>query len=274
VTTLDRLLPALRVLGFLGSLAIVTAVAVQAGGELDPAELTAWPLALALVLVGIWWLLLAWGWGVLLTGTAQRADIGTWCKTQALRYLPGGFWAPAARVVVVRGRMFDRLATVAAENVIALCAALALGGVALAVSGRIWWLPVALVIALPTAASRLLASRTRVAPERVTPAAAGYALGFAAYAGAAVLVQASVSGFHDSAAVAGAALVAWGVGLVVVIAPGGVGVREVAYVGLLGATFGHSELAAGALALRVITIIAELVILVAVARPVANPAPG
>ena len=88
-----RFVPALRVLGYAGSLAIVVAVAVQAGGELDPAELELWPLVLALVLVAVWWLLLATGWALLVSGNVQRADIGSWCRTQALRYLPGGLWA-------------------------------------------------------------------------------------------------------------------------------------------------------------------------------------
>ena len=261
--------------GYIGSLAIVAAVAVQAGDDLDPGSLELWPLPLALVLVAVWWLLLASGWGLLVAGRVGRRDVGTWCRTQALRYLPGGLWAPASRVVVVRGRLLDKFATVAAENVIALCAALAVGGIALAASGDPAWAAVALVLAVPAVASRFLASRTRVAPDRVVPATALYAAGFAAYAVAAVLVQGSVSGFDDSLAVAGAALVAWGAGLVVVIAPGGVGVREAAYVGLLaGSSLSDGDLAAAAVTLRVLTVFAEVVVLLFVARPVPDPAPG
>ena len=261
--------------GYIGSLAIVAAVAVQAGDDLDPGSLELWPLPLALVLVAVWWLLLASGWGLLVAGRVGRSDVGTWCRTQALRYLPGGLWAPASRVVVVRGRLLDKFATVAAENVIALCAALALGGIALAASGDPAWAAVALVLAVPAVASRFLASRTRVAPDRVVPATALYAAAFAAYAVAAVLVQGSVSGFDDSLAVAGAALVAWGAGLVVVIAPGGVGVREAAYVGLLaGSSLSDGDLAAAAVTLRVLTVFAEVVVLLVVARPVPDPAPG
>ena len=261
--------------GYIGSLAIVAAVAVQAGDDLDPGSLELWPLPLALVLVAVWWLLLASGWGLLVAGRVGRRDVGTWCRTQALRYLPGGLWAPASRVVVVRGPLLDKFATVAAENVIALCAALALGGIALAASGDPAWAAVALVLAVPVVASRFLASRTRVSPDRVVPATAVYAAAFAAYAVAAVLVQGSVSGFDDSLAVAGAALVAWGAGLVVVIAPGGVGVREAAYVGLLaGSSLSDGDLAAAAVTLRVLTVFAEVVVLLVVARPVPDPAPG
>ena len=56
---------------------------------------------------------------------------------------------------------------------------------------------------------------------------------------AAVLVQTAVSGrLDDPFAVAGAAAVAWAAGLVVVIAPSGIGVREVVYVALL---VGHAS---------------------------------
>jgi uncharacterized membrane protein YbhN (UPF0104 family) len=269
---LRPLLPALRVAGYLGALAIVVAVAVRAGDELDPAQLDLWLLPPALALVAVWWLLLAAGWGLLVSGAVRRSDLASWCATQALRYLPGGLWGPASRVAIVRGKMLDRLATVAAENVTALCAALALGGLALAASGRPAWLPLVLAIGVPALASRLVATRTRVAPERTVPATAAYAAAFAAYAAAAVLVQGSVSGFDEPFAVAGAALVAWGAGLVVVIAPGGVGVREVAYVGLLGGTLGEADLAAGTLTLRVLTVFAEVGVLLVAGRPGAEPA--
>jgi glycosyltransferase 2 family protein len=176
--------------------------------------------------------------------------------------------------VIVRGRMLDKLATVAAENVIALCAALALGGVALAAAGRPAWAALVLTPAVPAVGSRFLASRTRVAPERVVPAIAVYAAAFAAYALAAVLVQGAVSDFDDSVAVAGAALVAWGAGLVVIIAPGGVGVREAAYVALLSETMSDADLAAAAVTLRVLTVFAEVAVLLFAARPVPGPAQG
>jgi glycosyltransferase 2 family protein len=253
----------LRVAGYVGSLAIVAAVAVEAGDELDPSDLDVWPLPPALALIAVWWLLLASGWGLLVEGRVRRADVGTWCRTQALRYLPGGLWAPASRVVVVRGRMLDKFATVA------------LGGLALSVAGRPLWLLALPALALPTIGSRFLASRTRVAPERVVPATAMYLGAFAAYAVAALLVQGAVSGFDDSIEVAGAALVAWGVGLVVVIAPGGVGVREAAYVGLLaGTSLSDGDLAAAAVTLRVLTVFAEVGVLLVAARPVPGPAHG
>ena len=87
-----------------------------------------------------------------------------------------------------------------------------------------------LAVVTPVVLSRFVASRTRVAPDRVLRATGGYVVAFAAYVLAAVLVQAAVSGWEDTALVAGAAGIAWAAGLVVVIAPGGLGARELAYV--------------------------------------------
>ncbi|HET8717255.1 MAG TPA: hypothetical protein VFM50_05835, partial [Nocardioidaceae bacterium] len=63
--------------------------------------------------------------------------------------------------------------------------------------------------------------------------------------------------------------VAWAVGLVVVIAPGGVGVREVVYVWLLSGLYPTGELETAAIASRLVTVLAELVVLAVVTRPAA-----
>jgi uncharacterized membrane protein YbhN (UPF0104 family) len=49
----------------------------------------------------------------------------------------------------------------------------------------------------------------------------------------------------------------------VIIAPSGLGVREVVYVGLLAGVFAKGEPAAGAVVLRLVTIVAELLVLLA-----------
>jgi uncharacterized membrane protein YbhN (UPF0104 family) len=90
---------------------------------------------------------------------------------------------------------------------------------------------------------------------------------FAAYLAAAVLVQAAVSGWQDPLTVAGAAALAWGAGLVVVIAPGGIGVRELVYTELLAGSLPRGEAVAGALTFRLVTIAAELAVLVVAGRP-------
>jgi hypothetical protein len=265
--SLARALPALRIARFVLAVALVAAMGVVAVRDAPSRAVTWWLTAPGVVAAGAWWLLLARGWSILVRGRTTARDMGTWCRTQVLRYLPGGIWAPTSRIVLVEGSALDRVATVAAENVVSLCAALAIGGAALAAGGRPAWAPLVLLAAAPSLLARIAASRTRVAPDRVARATVNGLTGFACYVVAAVLVQGAVSGAGHPLLVAGAAAVAWGAGLVVVVAPGGVGVRELAYVGLLAASFGHDELVAGAVVLRAVTIAAELLVLLAAGRP-------
>jgi hypothetical protein len=260
--------PFLRVAGFFASVAIVVYMGVQAARDVHPSDLAWWPLVLALAGAATWWLGLGRGWSLLLDGRTRWRDVGVWCRTQALRFLPGGIWAPASRVFVVHGTPLDRLSTVLGENVFALAAAVSVGGVALAVSGRLLWAGTAVALALPLAAAWFLRGRRiRITPARGANATVNYVLAFAAYGLAAVLVQLAVSGSVDAAAVAGAASIAWAAGLVVVIAPSGVGVRELVYVDLLAGTQPHAELAAAAVTMRLVMIVAECAILLVVGRP-------
>jgi hypothetical protein len=260
-------LPALRVLRFVVAIGIVVAMGVVAVRYVPSRPLTWWLLAPALAVSVGWWVLLARGWSILAAGRSEREHMAMWCRTQVLRYLPGGIWAPTSRVVLVGGTATDRIATVAAENVVALCAALAVGGAAFALSGRPLWAILVLAPVAPIAAARFARGRTRLNPARLRAAIANGLVGFTLYAGAAVLVQAAVSGFDQPLLVAGAAGVSWAVGLVVVFTPGGLGARELAYAGLLAPTFAHGDVAAAAVVMRAVTIAAELVVLVVVARP-------
>jgi hypothetical protein len=264
------LLPVLRVVGFVAAVAIVVYMGVRAAGEVHPRDFTLWPLPLALVGAATWWLGLGRGWSLLVNGRTTRNDISVWCRTQALRFLPGGIWAPASRVLVVPGSALDKMSTVAGENLLALSAAVTIGGVALAIAGRLLWVGLAVAIFIPLVAARLLRERIRITPARSVRGVVNYLLAFASYGIAAVLVQAAVSGLHDPAAVAGAASVAWAAGLVVVIAPSGVGVRELVCVKLLAGTLPHAELAAAAVTMRLIMIVAECAVLVIVGRPAAS----
>jgi Dolichyl-phosphate-mannose-protein mannosyltransferase len=260
-------LPALRIVAFTAAVSIVVFMCVRAAQDVKLDELSWWPLPFALAATTAWWVLLARGWSVLVTGHFARDDAATWCRTQTLRYLPGGVWAPASRATVLHGGWLDRISTVAAENVIALCAALAIGGAAIAASGAPLWLPLVIALAIPALGSRLVSDHTRLAPERTHRATLNYLIAFLGYAVAAMLVQTAVSGFTDPFEVAGVAAVAWAAGLVVVIAPGGVGVRELVYVALLSHAFPDGELAAAAVTLRGLTIVAELGVLLLVGRP-------
>lgn len=271
-TRVMRVWPVVRTISYVAAVGLVIAMGVIAVRDLPSRDLDWWMIGGATVAATAWWLLLGRGWGVLASGRPTRADVSLWCRTQTLRYLPGGIWAPASRVATGPGRSLDRLSTVAAENLIALCAALAIGGIGLAAAGKPQWLPLVLLVAAPLPAARIASRWTHIGTERALSATWNYLLSFAAYVAAAVLVQGAVSGVHDPLAVAGAAAIAWGAGLVVIIAPGGVGVREVVYVELLRRSFGHGDLVAAAVTMRLVTIVAELAVLVAAGRPPGDPA--
>lgn len=265
------MLPVLRVARFVVAVGIVVAMGVVAVRYVPSRPLTWWLLAPAFAVTVVWWTLLARGWAILASGGADAGHMGMWCRTQVLRYLPGGIWAPTSRVVLVGGTAADRLATVAAENLVALCAALAVGGAAFALSGRPLWALLVLAPLGPIVAARYARGRTRLDPARLRAATANGLVGFVGYAGAVVLVQAAVSGFDQPLLVAGAAGVSWAVGLVVVFTPGGLGARELAYAGLLAPSFAHGDVAAAAVVMRAVTIAAELVVLLVVARPSRGP---
>ena len=266
----EPFLPALRVARFVLAVLLVAAMLVVAVRYVPFGSLTWWMLVPALAGALFWWTLLARGWAILASGHAARQDMGMWCRTQVLRYLPGGIWAPTSRVVLVGGSAVDRVATVAAENVVSLVAALALGGAALALSGRpVWGLLVAALL-IPPAGLRLAGDRTRLDRSRTWRATGNALAAFVGYLAAAVLVQAAVSGWHEPLLVAGAAGLAWAFGLVVVFLPGGLGAREIAYAGLLAPSFPQADLAAAAVVMRALTIVAELMILVVLGRPEAD----
>ena len=264
---LAAIVPALRIVRFVLAVAIVVAMGVVAVRSVRFEALTPWLLAPALAAAVVWWILLARGWAILASGRTTAGDMGLWCRTQVLRYLPGGIWAPTSRVALVGGSGVDRLATVAAENVVSLCAALAVGGAALAASGRPVAAVLAVAVAIPPAAARLASGRTRLDPVRVRRATANALAAFACYVLAAVLVQAAVSGLHQPLLVAGAAAISWAAGFVVVFTPGGLGARELAYAGLLASSFARADLATAAVAMRATTIAAELLVLLAAGRP-------
>jgi len=260
-------LPALRVGRFVLAVGLVVAMGVIAVRDVPFASLTWWLLVPALLAIGAWWVLLARGWSLVAAGRTTRGEMGMWCRTQVLRYLPGGIWAPTSRVALVGGSAVDRLATVAAENVASLCAALALGGAAMAASGRPVWGALVLVLLVPVLGVRVARGRTRLDARRGRRATVNALAAFGFYLVAAVLVQSAVTNSHDLMLVAGAAGISWAVGLMVVITPGGLGARELVYAGLLAPSFRHADAAAAAVVLRALTIAAELAVLLVVGRP-------
>lgn len=251
------------------ALAVVAFMGFGAARATDLSSLRYGPLLLSLGAAVTWWLCLALGWSFLAGERGHRDAMAAWCRTQVARYVPGGIWAVVARATTVSGRVRDKVTAVTAENVIVCLVALAVGGAWAAVRDA-RWLPLVILAAAPLLVSRWLEQRTRITGARVRRTSVTYAVGYVAYGVTGVLVQLAVSGTgnaHHLLYVASASCVAWAVGLVVVIAPGGVGVREVVYVWLLSGLYPTGELAAAAVAARLVTVLAELVVLAVVTRP-------
>lgn len=265
---LNRAMALARALFYPCALAVVAFMCFEASRAVDLSALRYGPLLEAGGAAVVWWLCLALGWSFLAGERGHGQAMAAWCRTQVVRYVPGGIWAVVARATTVSGRVRDKVAAVTAENVIVCLVALAAAG-AWAAASDVRWLPLVLLAGAPLLLSRWLERRTRITRLRVRRTAGSYLVGFGAYGAMAVWVQEAVSGSADQHAlyVAGAACLAWAVGLVVVIAPGGVGVREVVYVWLLSGLFPTGELEAAAVASRLVTVLAELAVLAVVTRP-------
>lgn len=223
------------------------------------------PMGAALGLAVVWWISLAAGWASLVQ---ERAAVVTWCRTQVARYLPGAIWAFVTRASTVKGRIRHKLAAVVAENVIVLFASLGVGGLFAGLADPVW-LPLVVLGLVPLVTAGRLARYTNLTASAVRRTTLIYVVGYLAYGAFSVLVQWAISGAldrHDALYVAGASCFAWAAGLVVVFAPGGVGVRELSYVWLLAHVLPRDQLQAGAVASRMVTVIAELLVLTVASR--------
>jgi hypothetical protein len=270
-----RVVAVLRIVYLPLAIALVAYIGYTAYNKIDISTIRIWPLVIAYAAALAWWLALACGWSTLITERVHRGPVTAWCKTQVARYLPGGIWAPLARATTVQGRVRDKAAAVAAENVIVLAAALGVGAIWATVHNP-EWLPLALVVVLPILCGRWLERRTKVTRTGVVRTTGVYAVGFVAYGFTGILTQLAVSGIRHPTYplyVAGAACLAWAVGLVVVFAPGGVGVREVVYVWTLRSLYPKADLQAAAITSRLVTVLAELTILAIVSLPIWRPRP-
>jgi glycosyltransferase 2 family protein len=267
---LPRVVAVLRIVYLPLALILVAYIGYEASTKIDLSTIRIWPLVFAYLTSLVWWVALAFGWSTLITERLQLAPIRAWCKTQVTRYLPGGIWAPLTRATTVQGRIRDKAAAVAAENVIVLSVAVGVGALWATVHNAAW-LPLALVIALPVLGGRWLERRTKVTRSGVVRTTSIYAVGYVAYGLTGIFSQVAVSGIRHPTYplyVAGAACLAWAAGLVVVFAPGGVGVREVVYVWALRDLYPRADLQAAAISSRLVTVLAELTVLALVSVPV------
>lgn len=260
---MPRLIAALRVIYLPLALALLGYVGYKAATKVDVSTIRLRFLALAFLSALVWWVALAAGWSTLVTEHIRLAPARAWCRTQVARYLPGGIWAPVARATTVQGRLRDKAGAVLAENLTVLAVAVGVGALWVTVHRPVW-LPATLVIALPILGAGWLERRTKVTRTGVARTTGVYAVGYIAYGVSGVLCQVAVSGIRHPTYplyVAGAACVAWAAGLVVVFAPGGVGVREVVYIWMLHGLYPRAELQAAAVTSRLVTVFAELTVL-------------
>jgi glycosyltransferase 2 family protein len=255
------LLRAAYVIGTLASLGLVGWVTWQAVDDAGSLNLSVPVLAGAIPPALASWLAFGSSWW-LLSGEGRWPDgVGVWSRSQALRYLPGAVWAPLARAGSVTGGKARKLVTVVTEAAFMLTAALAVGGLASAIGGASPWLALLALTPIPAAAVACRWGR-RMPAKGAASAIAVYTVGWVLYAVSAVVAQAAVGATGGAWRIAGASCLAWAAGFVVVFAPGGAGVREVAYVALVRGVVPAGQAPAGALADRLALTLAELAVLI------------
>lgn len=262
-----HLLRYLRLIGYVAAVATVAFVGYRASDRMRFHGLSWGKIAGGVGCSIVFWLALARGWSSVSGATTTVTTIATWCKTQVLRYVPGGFLAPAARATSVAGRKRDKLAAIIGENVNQLSVAVAMGGGLRAIDGKPFYAPLVLAFGAPFLLHHVVRGRTSLTDSRIAQSMLWYILAFSAYAAAVLLAQAALGPTPHQVRIAGAALLAWAVGLVVIFAPGGVGAREAAYVGLVATALPVGLPSAGAVTARLVSIAAELLVLLAVMIP-------
>lgn len=254
-------------LGSVVSVGLLTYVVWRAAQSAHDIRFQLVAIAAAVPVALVSWLAQGAAW-LVLSGRFNSGQLTTWSQSQALRYIPGGLWGPLARATSVPGGNVTKFATVATEQGMCLAAAVAVGGVELAVGESAWFafcVPAPLVLGFVL--SRFRRAGRPVRPRQLVRSGAIYVVGFVAYSGAIVLAQAAVGPIANVWRVAGAGCFAWALGVVIVFAPGGAGVREAAYAALVGRAVPSSLGVAGSLVARLVLTAAEMaVLLVLVAR--------
>ena len=233
-------------------------------------------LALVLVLVGLLPTGLLWRRLMAALGAPLplRAGLATFFVGQLGKYIPGSVWSIGAQVQMAGRRSVPPRVTVAAGLLFLgyhVTTAMVVGAAALllgAVSSP-WpvWLSVLLLVGaalglLPAVVCRVgrrVAGRpVRLGVADTAVALALMAMAWAAYSVGLVLLSPG-SSWRDLAALGGAFALAYAVGVVVVLAPAGVGAREGVFVLLLAPLLGPADATAVALLARVVHTVADAV---------------
>jgi hypothetical protein len=249
--------------GSVVSVALVAFVVWRAAESVHHVDFDLVALTASLPVAIVSWLAQATGWFVLSGRSGWSDQVTTWAQSQSLRYIPGGVWAPLARSTSVQGGKFAKLATVVTEASMLLAAAVAVGGAEMAIGRSAWFaLCIPAPVALGVVLSRVRKAGHPVGARQLVRSGLAYTVSWIAYSGATVLAQESVGGVSNAWQVAGAGCFAWAAGFVVVFAPSGAGVREVAYTALVGRSVPSSLAVAGTLVARLVLTVAELMVLV------------
>lgn len=254
MTRYERLLPALRV-GFLGAVGVFAWVGLRGRfGEIRDALADTSPLAvigaLLLVLVGL--VATSLVWRRLMDALGAHLPVGDGLATffvgQLGKYIPGSVWSIGAQAQMAARHEVPARSTAGAGLLFLgyhLATGVVVGAVAV-LSGRLdaswptWVTVLALVGALvgmtpPVVAP--IAGRLAKRAATITVRDTAYVLGlmtvaWAAYSGALVLLVPDRP-WSEVVAIGGAFAIAYAVGVVVVVAPAGVGARETVFVLLL-----------------------------------------
>lgn len=280
---------------------IVVAVAKQrdefleAVGQLSASAIV---LALGAGAVALWATLLAWRESIAAT-TQHLLPLGpsvhTFFVSQLGKYVPGAVWPVAAQMELMKQYGVGRSRTSTGSvlsMVVGVGTAVVVGTAGVVVAGEtiddFWWLfPIAVacgLVMVPQVLRRFLRALSRIHPRfaafgtveihgrrlvmcGVWSGVAWVAWGTHAWLILHSLTQLGVSGLPFAI---GAFALAWVVGFVVVIAPGGIGPREAALVVLLTAVASSSEALALAVISRVLMALLDLVA-AAVAMVVPRP---
>jgi glycosyltransferase 2 family protein len=284
----DRIVRILRpvlTLAALVAVAVALVDAVREAGEIPvpPVTWTLWSTLLAAGAVVI----AAVAWMVLLDGPTLRRVLPGFVVAQLAKYVPGSIWQGVSQVLDA-----DRLGVGRARASLAfalqlwtqLLAAGLVAGLALLGDGARWpWL--VLIASLVAAASLWRPLLARIATLLARPAGGRFprlqglpgglpaqrVLGSAATLGVATIVLGGAgyaallvgpSPSMGTLAIVGAYATAWVLGFLVVPLPAGVGVREFVLLALLGGTYGAAAVLAAAVAYRVVTLVAEVLLAV------------
>lgn len=260
-----------RVVGWLVSLlTIVFVVRLVLKSDISADDLVniRWPLiGLSIVLLQVWYLIRAFMWSKLLgTGGWHWVGIRRWIGSELLRYLPGNVWSFVGRYQGAKadGRTGRRAwSTILFEVWILLSGAMAVSVFTTLPSP--WDLGIRLGLAGTLLYPLLTFARPGLFPMPLS-SAYGYfflsAVNWSIYGLAMAILVKSLPGFPPIHLVTliGANVAAWLLGYLSIITPMGLGVREVAFIRLLGA----SSVAEGVAALaasttRVALIVSELI---------------